>query len=292
MSVEQLVDSGFVRSASTPYDIPFATRGEVISDVFWRGREPIYGVSVYRFSRDEARLVVRGDLAYPQDLQACLARAEASAAALGCSRLVTQEKLRSDWLDAESVCRADGFAQLDTSLVFECPFDLLAERSKRVVNALERRNAIPATASVTSLMEGHDQARAMLDEASIMDDFDFDSRLAAGSTKPLSAEYSQLVWLGEMLVGIILVAPTPVDAVYEIPIRFIASSHRQTWVNTLLIHSCVQYGEAYAARAIRFNANPETHQETISLARSIHGRHVATSHRYGKTLPSTGQSAS
>lgn len=291
MDVRQVVDSGFVRCASAPYDVPFAANGEVISDVFWRGREPIYGVSVYRFSSDEARLVVRGDLAYPQDLQACLARAETCAAALGCSRLVTQEKLHSSWLDAASVCRADGFVQLDTSLVFECPFDLLAERSRRAVHALERRNAIPATASVTSLKEGYDRARVMLNEASVMDDFDFDSRLAADSTKPLSAQYSQLVWLGEALVGIILVAPTPVDAVYEIPIRFIAPSYRQTWVNTLLIHSCVQYGEAYAARAIRFNANPDTHQETISLARSIHGRHIATSHRYGKVLSLTEQSA-
>lgn len=282
-----MADPRLVHCASVPFDMPFTAQSGVISNVLWREGQPIYGVSVYRFSSNEARLVVRGDLTNPEDLRVCLAQAETSAAALGCSRLVTQEKLRADWLDAPSVCQAEGFTQLDTSLVFECPFRPLAERSRRAVSALERRNAIPSTASVTSLNEGKDSARVMLNEASIMDDFDFDSRLAANSSKPVSAQYSQLVWLAQALVGVVLVAPTPIDNVYEIPIRFIAPSYRQTWVNTLLIHSCVRYGEAYAAEAIRFNANPETHQETISLAKSIHGRHVATAHRYNKNLSLT-----
>lgn len=279
-----MASDGFTRCATLPYDTPFAALDDVISDVRWRDHEAVCGVSVYRFSDDEARFVVRGELGDPEDLRACITHAEASALALGCSRLVTQEKLRSDWLAAESVCYAEGFVQLDTSLVFECPFTPLASRSKRAVHALERREAIPAAASVTSLKEGMSAARNMLNAASIMDDFDFDSRLAAHSTKPVSAQYSRLVWLDDALIGIVLVAPTPVDAVYEIPVRFIAPSYRQTWVNTLLIHSCVQYGEAYAAEAIRFNANPEMHQETISLANSIRGQHIATSHRYGKDL--------
>lgn len=287
MSSEQAVDSGFTRCATVPYDIPFTAGGLVVSDVFWRGCAAVYGVSVYKFSGDEARFVVRGELEHPQDLQACLVRAEKSALELGCSQLATQEKLRADWLDAESVFKANDFAQLDTSLIFECPFQRLAERSKRAVNTLERRNAVPAMASVTSLMEGRDRARAMLDEASVMDGFDFDNRLMWGSKKSVSMTYSQLVWLEKALVGVILVAPTSVDTVYEIPIRFIAPSYRQTWVNTLLIHSCVKYGEVFPVNAIRFNANPDTHHETISLARIAGGRQVATAHRYGKVLSLT-----
>ena len=215
----------------------------------------------------------------------CLAKAEELARQLGCCELVTQEKMRPDWFDAERVFKTDGFRQLDASLIFECPFDKLASRSTRIMQALRRRGAIPEKARVTDLREGRRLARSTLEEALLMDGFDFDNRLTAGATKFISEDYSQLVWLDRTLLGIILVAPTQDEDVYEIPIRFIMPAYRQTWVNALLIHSCVERGEAMSAKAIRFNANADTHRETIRLAEQASGTLIASSHRYGKPLP-------
>jgi hypothetical protein len=276
--------SGFTRFQKSLWDIPFPNDDRVLSEAFLSEADAAYGVSVYRFSNDEARFVLRGNLETAQDLEASLAIAEKLAHELGCRELVTQEKLRPDWLEAEHTFGALGFAQLDASLIFECPFGKLAERSARVMRALQRRNGIPKEAQVTSLKAGRKIARSILEEALLMDGFDFDNRLTAAAAKHISEDYSQLVWLGDTLLGIILVAPTSEENVYEIPIRFIVPSYRQSWVNALLIDSCVIRGEARSATAIRFNANADTHRETIRLAKHAGGTLIASSHRYGKRI--------
>lgn len=278
------VVSDFTRSPTSPWDIPFPDDGLVRSEAVFNETGAVFGVSVYRFSHDEARFVLRGNSETAQDLQSSLAVAERLARELGCRALVTQEKLRPDWLEAERIFRASGFAQLDASLIFECPFETLAERSTRIMRALRRRSAIPKEAQVTSLRAGRKIARSILGEALLMDGFDFDNRLTAAAAKHISEDYSQLVWLGDTLLGIILVAPTPEEHVYEIPIRFIVPPYRQSWVNALLIDSCVTRGEAMSATAIRFNANADTHGETIRLAEQAAGKLIAASHRYGKRI--------
>ncbi len=244
-----------------------------------------YGVVVQQFSEAETRFVVRGDLQSTDDLIACLKMAEEHARQLKSSELVTQEKVRPGWLDAAITFQQCGFEPLDESLIFECPFRPFVERLNRMMQILERNCAVPPEARVTDLAEGRELAGTILEQARLMDGFDFDHRLSSGASRPISAEYSQLVWVGTTLAGIILVAPAEADGTYEIPVRYIIPAYRQTWVNALLIHSCVKRGEIMGATTIRFNANSKTHHETIRLAAQAGCVLVATSHRYGKFVP-------
>lgn len=278
------VNSSRLKFATIPidWDVSFPFSESLCHAVFGGGNERKFGVVVYRFSESEARFVLRGDLQTKGDLALCLGETDELATRLGCQEIVTQEKLRPDWLNAAKVFMRHGFEQLDESWIFECPFGPFVERLNRIMQALARSSSIPIEARVTNLTAGANLARALLDEASLMDGFDFDSRLRIGAHKAISEEYSQLVWVGQMLVGIILVAPTCDDGTFEVPIRYIIPAYRQTWVNALLIHSCVKRGQIMGATTIRFNANSKTHQETIRLAKQVGCLRIASSHRYGK----------
>jgi hypothetical protein len=266
------------------WEVSFPRDGNLRVEVFHAGMHRNYGIAVYRFSESEARFVLRGNLESSEDLVICLTAGQALAQQLDCHTLVTQEKIRPDWLEAAAVLNQCGFGALDESWIFECPFAPFVERLNRVMQVLERHSAVPKDARVTDLTEGCGLACSLLEDARLMDGFDFDHRLKPSTTKPISADYSQLVWVGEVLVGVILVAPASDDGCYEIPIRFIIPSYRQTWVNALLIHSCVKRGEMLGATTVRFNANSKTHPETIRLAQQAGCVRVASSHRYGKTL--------
>jgi hypothetical protein len=243
-----------------------------------------FGTVVHQFSKSETRFVVKGELKSGDDLMACLKAAELHARQFKSSQLVTQEKVRPDWLNASDCFQQCGFEPLDESLIFECPFRPFVERLNRIMEVLVRNSAVPGDARVTDLTEGRELAGVILERAKLMDRFDFDQRLRVDVTKPISADYSQLVWVGDTLAGIILVAPAEGNGTYEIPIRYIIPAYRQTWVNALLIHSCVKRGEMMGATTIRFNANSKTHHETIRLAKQAGCVLVATSHRYGKSL--------
>lgn len=266
------------------WEVSFPRDEELRFEQFHHGLSRIFGIVVYRFTETEARFVLRGDLESGEDLVACLTAGEALARQLKCRELVTHEKLRPDWLDAAVLMKQGGFEPLDESWVFECPFALFAERLNRLMQVLDRNRAVPKEARVTDLTAGIDLARTLLEEARLMDGFDFDHRLKPRVAKPISADYSQLVWVGETLAGVILVAPAREDGTYEIPIRYIIPAYRQTWVNALLIHSCVKRGEILGAATVRFNANSKTHHETIRLAEQAGCVRVASSHRYGKSL--------
>jgi hypothetical protein len=266
------------------WDVSFPRNENLRSEIFHAGVTRCYGIVVYRFSETEARFVLRGDLLSGEDLVACLAAGEALARQLKCCELVTHEKLRPDWFDTAVLLKDGGFRPLDESWIFECPFALFAERLNRIMQVLVRNSAVPTDARVTDLTEGFALARTLLEEARLMDGFDFDHRLMSGVAKPISSVYSQLVWIGETLAGVILVAPACDDGTYEIPIRYIIPAYRQTWVNALLIHSCVKRGELLGAATVRFNANSKTHHETIRLAEQAGCVRIASSHRYGKSL--------
>lgn len=270
------------RSIIRSWEIPFPKGPALCYQVFQNGLGEIFGVAVYRFSNSEARFVIRGELFDADDLRTCLNVAEDLGRQLGCSEIVTQEKMRPDWLGAGDVFKKCQFQQLDESWIFECPFKPFAERLNRIMRVLRRDGSIPEGARVTDLAVGQGLARAILGEALLMDGFDFDNRLKPGSTKYISAEFSQLVWIGKKLVGIMLVAPTGKNGIYEIPIRYIAPAYRKTWVNALLIYSCVKRGESVNATTIRFNANAKMHHETIRLAEQSGCTCIALSHRYGK----------
>lgn len=243
-----------------------------------------FGVVVHRFTSRESRFVIRGQLTSKIDLFKCLTAGEDLAKKLGCSKLVTQEKIPLDWFDAGSVFRACNYEVLDESFTFEGSFGPFARRINRIGKILLGSRAVPKHVRVTGLAEGLDHARDVLEREHLLDSFDFDCRLKPNSTKPISSEHSQIIWLGELLVGIILVAPIGHNNTYEIPVRYVVPAHRQTWANALLLFAAVKRGELAGAELIRFNANSQNHRETIRLAAQAGCVQIACSHRYGKDM--------
>lgn len=275
-------------SADTPvpkhWEIPFPPDQSLQMMVYQTRSARNFGVIVHRFNDSEARFILRGDHESEDDLRACLQAGEEFARQLGCHVMVTQEKIRPDWLDAANIFIQSGFEPLDESWIFECPFVPFAKRANRIMQLLTHNSAIPAEARTSDLNEGKALARKLLEDANLMDGFDFDHRVDATAKKTISAEHSQLVWVGAELVGIILVAPTSDNGTYEVPIRYIIPAYRKTWVNAVLIHSCVKHGETLNASTVRFNANSKTHHETIRLAEQAGCVRIASTHRYGKQL--------
>ena len=266
------------------WKIPFPTGNDIRFALFDADPARRFGIVVYRFSESETRFVIRGNLDSREDLVTCLKAGEGISRQLKSRQLVTQENFLPDWLDAANVFKECGFVSIDESWSFECPFAPFAERSNRIMQNLVRHGAVPKDARVSGISEGREQVRAILEKARLLDGFDFDQHLKIDKGGSISNDYSRLVWVGQTLAGIILVAPTGQDGIFEIPVRYIIPSYRKTWVNAFLIHSCIKRGEAMGAATIRFSANSKTHHETICLAKKVGCVRVAASHRYGQQL--------
>ena len=266
------------------WDVAFPSDERTRFAVFKNGPDEHIGVVVHRYTFHEARFVLRGDFKSEAELVTCLTAAEKTARQLGCQVLTTQEKVHSEWLDAFNTFRSQGFKSVDESWVFNGPFDSFADRIRRIAAILNHRNAIPEEARVSSLAEGYERVRALLNETLMMDDFEFDNRLRSNSLKPISAAYSQIAWCGSKIVGVLLVAPTSSSDVYDIPIRYVLPDYRQTWVNAMLIAACVKHGESVGAKYIQFEANLKSHQETLYLAKKTGCNRVAVFNRFEKSL--------
>jgi len=266
------------------WDVAFPSDEKTRSTVFTNELNEPMGVVVRRYTAHEARFVLRGNFKSGEDLIICLAAAEKTARQLGCSTLTTQEKVHPEWLDAFNTFQSQGFKSVDESWVFNGPFESFADRIRRTAAILNRKNAIPEEARVSSLTEGQERVRALLNETLMMDDFEFDNRLKSNASKPISATYSQIAWCGPKVVGVLLVAPTLSSGVYDIPIRYVLPDYRQTWVNALLIAACVKHGESVGAEFIQFEANVKSHHETLYLAKKTGCNRVAVFNRFEKSL--------
>ena len=242
------------------------------------------GVTVRQYSAHEARFVLRGDIKSAEDLAVCLQLAEENARQLGCNVLTTQEKVHPQWCDALAVFQKQGFEAVDESWVFRGSFKSFADRIQRIASILSHKNAIPQDARVTSLTEGLESVRALLNASLMMDDFEFDNRLKSTAPKPISPVYSQIAWHGQQIVGVLLVAPTVDSGVYDIPIRYVLPDYRQTWANALLIAASVKHGENLGAQFIQFEANLKLHPETLMLAEKTGCKCIAVFNRFEKPL--------
>ena len=242
------------------------------------------GTVVRRYTSCEARFVLRGDLDSKEDLAFCLSAAEKKARQFGCCVLSTQERVNPEWLDALNTFQEHGFEIVDESWLFSGPFNSFASRIRRIESLLHQKNAIPAEARVSSLKEGIQFARSLLNDSLMMDDFEFDNNIKPGALKPISTAYSQIAWCGKKIVGVLLVATTPNERLYDIPIRYVLPEFRQKWVNTLLISECVKHGEKIGAEFIQFEANSKSHTETFALAEKTGCKRVAIFNRFQKIL--------
>lgn len=266
------------------WDVAFPSDERTRFTIFKNGSGEHIGAVVHKYNFHEARFVLRGDFNSESELVTCLAAAEKTARQFGCKVLTTQEKVHSEWLNAFNIFRDQGFKSVDESWVFNGPFDSFADRIRRTAAILNDRNAIPEEARVSSLTEGHERVRTLLNETLMMDDFEFDNRMRSNSSKPISAVYSQVAWCGSKIVGVLLVAPTSSSEVYDIPIRYVLPDYRHTWVNAMLIASCIKHGESAGAKYIQFEANLKSHQETLYLAKKTGCNRVAVFNRFEKSL--------
>lgn len=242
------------------------------------------GVVVRRYSAQAARFVLRGNPASKEDLILCLTAAEEIARQLGCRVLTTQEKVSPEWLDSTNTFEYQGFKSIDESWIFNGPFATFNDRIRRIESILYHKNAIPSEARISSLIEGQERVRNLLNETLMMDDFEFDNCLKSTASRPISTAFSQIAWHGKKIVGVLLVAPTSNHGVYDIPIRYVLPDYRQTWVNALLIAACAKHGQSAGAQFIQFEANAKFHHETVYLAKKTGCERVAIFNRFEKLL--------
>lgn len=266
------------------WDVAFPQDKKTLFSTYQSESDQQIGVVVRQYSAHEARFILRGEIKLAEDLVTCLKLAERNARQLGCNVLTTQERVHPEWCDALTVFQRQGFEAVDESWVFKGSFKSFADRIQRIAFILSHKNAIPQDARVSSLTEGQDQVRALLNESLMMDDFEFDNRLKSTASKPISASYSQIAWYGQQIVGVLLVAPTVDSGVYDIPIRYVLPDYRQTWVNALLIAASVKHGENLGAQFIQFEANLKLHPETLMLAEKTGCKCIAVFNRFEKPL--------
>ena len=269
---------------SQPWDVAFPSDQRTSFSRYMTESNRYIGVVVRRYTSFEARFVVRGDLDSKEDLAFCLSAAEKKAQQLGCCVLTTQERIIPEWLDALNTFQEQGFEITDESWLFTGPFNSFASRIRRIESLFHQKNSIPAEARVSSLKEGIQFARALLNDSLMMDDFEFDNSVKLGALKPISTAYSQIAWYGDKIVGVLLVATTPDKRLYDIPIRYVLPEFRQKWVNALLISECVKHGEKIGAEFIQFEANSKSHTETFALAEKTGCERIAIFNRFQKIL--------
>ena len=269
---------------SQPWDVAFPSDQRTSFSRYMTESNRYIGVVVRRYTSCEARFVVRGDLNSKEDLAFCLSVAEKKAQQLGCCVLSTQERIIPEWLDALNTFQQHGFEITDESWLFTGPFNSFASRIRRIESLFHQKNAIPTEARVSSLKEGIQFARALLNDSLMMDDFEFDNSVKLGALKPISTAYSQIAWYGDKIVGVLLVATTPDKRLYDIPIRYVLPEFRQKWVNALLISECVKHGEKIGAEFIQFEANSKSHTETFALAEKTGCERIAIFNRFQKIL--------
>ena len=269
---------------SQPWDVAFPSDQKTTFSRYMIEPDRYIGAVVRRYTSFEARFVLRGDLDSKEDLAFCLSSAETKARQLGCCVLSTQERVNPEWLDALNTFQEQGFKIVDESWLFTGPFNSFASRIRRIESLLHQKNAIPAEARVSSLKEGIKFVRALLNDSLMMDDFEFDNRIKLGALKPISTEYSQIAWYENKIVGILLVATTPDERLYDIPIRYVLPECRQKWVNALLISECVKHGEKIGAEFIQFEANSKFHTETFALAEKTGCKRTSVFNRFQKIL--------
>lgn len=272
-----------------PWNVAFPSDQRTSFSRYMIGPDRYIGTVVRRYTSFEARFVLRGDLDSKEDLAFCLSAAEQKARQLGCCVLSTQERVNPEWLDALNTFEAQGFEIADESWLLKGPFNSFASRIRRIESLLHQKNAIPKEARVSSLKEGIQSARALLNDSLMMDDFEFDNRVKPGALKPISTEYSKIAWHGNRIVGVLLVAITPDKGLYDVPIRYVIPEFRQKWVNALLISEGVRHVEKIGAEFVQFEANSISHTETLALAEKSGCQRVAIFNRFRKIL-STGNS--
>lgn len=241
-------------------------------------------VSVHKHSNEEARFLFKGELTTSDDIEYSLHTAESLAFSSGCRLLVTQEKIDTFHLDASNTFVRSGFKKTDESVVYAGSFATFFERIQCIYFKLKRKGVIPSHALIANLSEVKLKVRSILNDNHMMDHYDFDFRLKEKTALSICEHLSKVAILDDKIIGILLVSSAFDHNNFNIPIRFIESDYRQSWVNAVLMHASIQQGIALSAKTLQFEANVLTHLETIYFAKKMGCSSVASFNRFSKFI--------
>lgn len=241
-------------------------------------------VSVYKHSNKEARFLVKGKLTTSEDIKLSLQTAETLALSYGCSLLVTQEKIDPYHLDGLNTFVRSGFIKTDESIVYAGSFTTFFERIRCIYLKLKSKGVIPSHAIFTNLSKVKKEVRSILNDNHMMDDYEFDFRLKDKATYNICENLSMVAMVDKKIIGILLVSASFDDNTFYIPIRFIDSDFRHSWVNPILMYSCILQLFALNAKTIQFEANLLTHLETINFAEKMGCLSLASYNRFSKSI--------
>jgi hypothetical protein len=182
--------------------------------------------------------------------------------------------------------RALGFPVDSRIEEFECSFDAVWNRCRRVYERLDRQRALPADIQLRSLEARLIPAiRTRLHQERIMDTFEFDERLRPDHPEPIDCVRSTAITRDDALLAVMLVAPMAATSGYIVPARWVTPSLRNGWANAALIYHSAKQGLDLGLDRIRFIANSAQHRETMRLATRLGGHCVRSRDRHAIALP-------
>ena len=168
---------------------------------------------------------------------------------------------------------------------FECPYEAVLNRCRRIYQRLLRRREFTAGLQISGVTQSLlPVVRARLHASGIMDVLEFDDRLRPGHPQPTDLGRSTALTVGGNLIGVMLVAPLADGRGYIVPARWVEPAYRRGWANTVLIYNSTAQGEALGLEYIRFLANSAVHDETVRLARRLGGERVRSRGRHALLL--------
>ncbi|GHC12198.1 hypothetical protein [Cerasicoccus arenae] len=194
-----------------------------------------------------------------------------------------------NWTPADSPeCHAlesIGFQVCDSGYFYDIPMEKVCERLERVGKALDRLRPLEPGQQVTSWQpERRAEVRRIALAESLADTAYLDSIMTPGPPMELHPHGTTLAFENGKLVGFFL-------AVYhgthgEIPVRWVAPSHRNSWVNArLMIHSLQEgYQRHQEVRHIRFKGDEAAHLETRYMCQQFGGAEIAQCVRMARSM--------
>lgn len=191
-------------------------------------------------------------------------------------RLPTQMLRQRNWIAEDSVesrALADIGARVSSAgCIYEIPFDSVDERVRRLGAMLDAKKPLQSGQEIRSWSpELRMEVRGIVQAEKLADVACLDAMMTPGSTVAISTPATSLALDEGRLVGIFL-SHIQGDRC-EVPVRWVAPSHRQSWVNARLMLRSLTEGRPHHPEVtrLRFKGDEATHRETHQLCRRFGG---------------------
>ncbi len=207
------------------------------------------------------------------------------AIAVELAQMAPDQSLRQrNWLPEDSVGRqaleSHGFKVSRRGSVYEIPLDKVDARLMRLHALLEAKRPLKAGQEVSSWRTEYGlPVRRIALEEHLADPASLDALLTPDSSQSLCPVASSLAVDQGRLVGFFISVIR--DDVCEVPVRWVARSHRNTWVNARLMLHSLMHGRVMHPNVtrMRYRGDEAMHAETHQLFQRFGGRRSASSVR-------------